>query len=165
MNDIFKPLIGLYAWGTWCDNQAGTNIEFGNPSMVVHKERLHSKGPLVGKRSRWVQIKGECGLHLWLTSWTIMEDDEVAATIDSPYDGSFNSISAALHRLEGKKVENVDIAADATTIFTFDLGGKLICKRFDDWKPDEELWSLRTPNCYYDLQADGKIIAKNVENG
>jgi copper chaperone CopZ len=135
--------------------------------MVVHKERLNNKGPLAGKRSRWVQIKGECGLHLFLTSWTIMEDDDVAATIDSPYEGCVNSIKAALHRLEGKKVEKVEIDADATTIFTFDLGGKLICKRFDDWQPDEELWSLRTPNGYYGLQADGNVtidIAEKVKN-
>lgn len=99
-----------------------------------------------------------------------MEDDDVAATIDSPYDGSFNSISAALHRLEGKKVESVDVAADATTVFTFDLGGKLICKRFDDWQPDEELWSLRINNNYYGLRADGQLtpendVAKKIENG
>jgi len=155
--EIFKPVIGLYAWGTWWDNQAGTNIEFGNPSMVVHKEKLHSKGPSAGKRSRWVQIKGECGLHLWLTSWTIMEDNDVAATIDSPYEGNFNSIKAALHRLEGKKLESIDIDSNATTTFSFDLGGKLICKRFDEWKSDEELWCLRTPGKFHVCYADGSI--------
>lgn len=158
MNDIFKPVIGLYCWGTWWDNQAGTNIEFGNPSMVVHKERLHTKGPFAGKRSRWVQIKGECSLQLWLTSWTIMEDDEVAATIDSPYEGGVNTIKATLHRLEGKKLESIDIDdKTATTIFNFDLGGKLICKRFDEWEPDESMWSMQTPAGIYTYSANGTI--------
>jgi len=152
MLEIFKPAIGLYAWGTWWDNQAGTNIEFGNPSLVAHKERVHK-----GHRTRWVRIKGECGLQLWLTSWIIMEDDDIAATIDSPYEGSFNSIKAALHRLEGKKLESIDIDGDATTTFSFDLGGKLICKRFDDWKPDESMWSLRTPGGIHVCLADGTM--------
>lgn len=167
MNDVFKPLIGLYAWGTWWDNQAGTNIEFGNPSMKVHKEKLHTRGPFIGKRTRWLQIKGECGLMLFLTSWTIMEDDDIAATIDSPYDGSANSIKAALNRLEGKKVENVEIGDDATTIFTFDLGGKLICKKFEDSEPDDKLWCLRIHNVYHSLRADGTLIndvAKKAQN-
>jgi hypothetical protein len=156
--EIFKPVIGLYAWGTWWDNQAGTNIEFGEPSLIAHKERLHK-----GHRTRWVQVKGECSLQLWLTSWTIMEDDDVAATIESPYEGSFNSITAALNRLEGKKLESIDIDS-ATTTFSFDLGGKLICKRFDEWEADDNMWYLRTPNEIHVCSADGSIRTTREEN-
>lgn len=158
MNDIFKPVIGLHCWGTWWDNQAGTNIEFGNPSMVIHPEKVRKHGPCAGKRSRWVQIKGECGLQLWVCHWTLMEDDDVAATIDSPYEGGVNTIKAALHRLEGKKLESVDIDdKTATTVFNFDLGGKLICKRFDEWESDDTMWALATPDGIHAYSADGRL--------
>ncbi len=159
MLEIFKPAIGLHAWGMWWDNQAGTNIEFGKPSMIVHKETTARRGRLAGKQSRWVQIKGECGLMLWVTHWTLMEYGEIAATIDSPYEHDFNSISAALHRLQGKKLEDIEIdAVNALTTFVFDLGGKLICKRFDeDWDAEESMWSLQTPEGIHTCHADGSI--------
>lgn len=158
MLEIFKPVIGLYCWGTWWDNQAGTNIEFGKPSLVVEKERVFKRGPLAGKTSRWVRVVGECGLNLWVTDWVIMEYDLVAATLDSPYEGDFNSIKAALHRLEGKKLESIEIdAVNAQTVFTFDLGGQLICKRFNEWEPDDHMWCLHTPEGFHSCHGDGSM--------
>lgn len=87
-----------------------------------------------------------------------MEDDDVAATIDSPYEGGVNTIKAALHRLEGKKLESVDIDdKTATTVFNFDLGGKLICKRFDEWESDDTMWALATPDGIHAYSADGRL--------
>ncbi len=136
-------LIGKICWGNWWDNQAGTGLNFGEPRLVLweNKERTERK----------VWTEGECNLHLTLCSWKIENVGEKSVLLSSPK----KKINIALRRLEGQKITKIEFDnTNGKTIFNFDLGSKLTCRRFDS-DPESTLWSFISENPYQIIMAMG----------
>ncbi len=143
----FQQLYGLPCWGVHYARALNLSMNFGEPSLRVREPYItNSKNPIVQGLAarRRIAIRGKWWLWIYCCHWRLSLGDEQAVTSAS----SDRKISRAIAILQGQKVVSVAVEArTGATRFSFDLGGVLDCRRFNQTS-DADLWTLYKPNGY-----------------
>lgn len=134
--ELFKKLIGSYAWGV--ENGVGTflDIEFGEPTLFIRQPRdaSHVTGRLKESYGRrLVRPKGVNGIIL-LCDWFLKINgvDEVSSQ------GEIKKES--ISKLDGQALVSVERSeTDDGIIFKFDLGAEL---KINDTADSDDQWLL-----------------------
>jgi hypothetical protein len=143
VQDLFKPLLGQFAWNV--DGGVGSmlTLEFGAPHIIVREPKVPS-----AKRServrrlfarRHVTVRGDW--HLWIQycEWKITVSD---GSCDSE-NFDWRQPDECLKDLDGQRLIGVGSGSFPDSWrFEFDLGGALELWPSTDYEATDNLWSF-----------------------
>ncbi|MBI3407003.1 MAG: hypothetical protein HY040_01420 [Planctomycetes bacterium] len=143
----FQPLFGQPCWGLDFTRILSLSMNFGKPSLRIREPyTTTSKSEavqLLAQRRR-VTVRGEWWLSIYCCYWRLSLDNLPLATGSS----SFRRIRLAMAQLTEQHLISVRVEpVSGATLFAFDLGCVLECRRFDR-DSDAEVWMLYKPNGY-----------------
>ena len=151
MNPITSTLEQLYGkpcWGLLYDCNTNLHLNFGEPVLEIREPRK-------GKNStrRWVTIKGQWRLWVYLSYWKISFAGVTAAR--STF--SYRQIQIALAELSGQELTRAEINPEnGATKWVFDLGGVLETRRLGRTSKGD-LWRVYKPDGYIlAIRGDGR---------
>jgi len=156
IGSVFAELIGLPCWGVQKGHGSMLTFEFGAPHLSIREPIRNpiTDSPKVRRilRRRHVVTRGEWYLWIGICHWLCMSEGHVLGTDLSPDD----LIVEVARELNGQRLVSVEIEPQSRgTRFTFDLGGSLEIKPYEDEDKDEQ-WSLFTPEgMVFSYRADG----------
>lgn len=166
----FSEIIGKPCWGRHYDSQTGLHLNFGNPQLEIREPyKSNSKDVVLRERAQYrsITVKGTSWLWIFCSFWKLTLKD--AMTVRSSF--SYRMIQIATARLDGQILLDVKVhPATGSTIFKFDIGAVLECRRFDK-QSTEPLWLLGksdghclsvTGDGYYILQKGSKPGGKRI---
>jgi hypothetical protein len=140
----FAPLRRHPCWGVSYDRQLNLSMHFGRPSLHIEEPFVsRSKSPTAQRRAsrRLVVVRGQWWLWLFCCHWQLKQNDRTLAT-DS---ASMRQIELGLKELDGQKLVSLSVnGKSGFTRFEFDLGCKLLCRRFATHL-DSDVWTLYGP--------------------
>lgn len=142
-----QPVYGQPCWGLHYNRQLNLSMNFGQPSLDV-REPFHteSESEFVQRiaRRRRVTVRGDWWLWISCCYWQLSASGQELATGAS----SLRRIERAIRELDGQQLVSVAIRPETgATLFTFDLGCVLHCRRHEK-NTDDELWTLYKPSGY-----------------
>ena len=141
VQDLFKPLLGQFAWNV--DGGVGSmlTLEFGAPHILVREPRVPSPGGSERVRRhlrrRHVSVVGDW--HLWIQycDWKISVAD---GSCDSE-NFDWRRPDECLGDLDGQRLIGVGSLPNSWK-FEFDLGGALGLWPSTEYEATDNLWSL-----------------------
>jgi hypothetical protein len=147
ISNTFQPLCGQPCWGLSYDRQLNLSMNFGMPSLQIREPASSNSRSKVIRRHfsrRRVTVRGQWWLWIYVCRWRLSADGKGLATASS----SLRRIRQAIAQLEGQKLVSAHVdSKTGATLFTFDLGCTLDCRRLER-DTDDELWMLYKPNGY-----------------
>ena len=154
VGEIFKPLYGKYCWNAQKGYGSFLTFQFGEPHLEVREKDRVRNG--VKEHIRSVDVYGSWHLWIYMCDWAIIAQNQIIATQSS----KAKIIHRAMYRLDGQILVQMEIHADCSTIFTFELGDRLETKpNRDEYGIESEQWHLyEHPGNVFTLRADGKFF-------
>jgi hypothetical protein len=143
VQDLFKPLLGQFAWNV--DGGVGSmlTLEFGTPHIIVREPRVPSPGGSERVRRhlrrRHVTVRGDW--HLWIQycDWKISVSD---GSCDSE-SFDWRQPDECLADLDGQRLIGVGSGSLPNSWkFEFDLRGVLELWPSTEYEAADNLWSL-----------------------
>jgi hypothetical protein len=160
----FEPICGKPCWEVKQGHGSFLTLEFGTPKLFVGEVRERPRKRRLVKiwksvSPRQVFVHGEWHLWIYCCEWKLTLGLGRLANVHS--ESSKRQIAAALRILNGQDLTKVSINPKAgSSIFEFDLGGKLTTKRKKDLNTvgePYENWMLFEPSGHVlTYRADGK---------
>ena len=133
--------MGKPCWGRHYDSQTGLHLNFGNPQLKIREPyKSNSKNVVLRENAsyRSITVEGTSWLWIFCSFWKLTLKD--ALTVRSS--ASYRKILIATAKLDGQKLLDVKVhPGTGLTIFKFDIGAVLECRRFDK-QSSEPLWLL-----------------------
>ncbi|MEM7245849.1 MAG: hypothetical protein AAF533_10930 [Acidobacteriota bacterium] len=149
---FFRPLAGLRCWGVRQGWGSFLTFELGSPRPEPLRPR--PKPSAVEHEEQPVLVRGDH--HLWVEQceWTIKNPEQ--PLIESEDDRGL--IAEALEQLDGQVIQSVQLVP-FIGLFTirFERGSSLLLRRYDDHEPDDDLWSLFSPQWTLSYRASGHL--------
>ena len=158
LNDIFQPIYGKPCWQVEQGYGSFLNFEFGEPHLRIQVPRQATKqAPEKVRKNaarRHVYVRGDWHLWIYICDWRIIHKGQELANHDS----NRRAIKKAIIELNGQQLNQVTVASSLTSIFEFDLGGRLeVVPNYDDYEKTVDLWLLYEPSGdVFTLRADGQ---------
>jgi hypothetical protein len=160
----FEPIYGKPCWQVKQGHGSFLTLEFGTPELFESEVRERPRNRQRMKTwkliaPRQVYVHGNWHLWIYCCEWKLTLGLGREAKIHN--ESSRKQIASALHILNGQKLTKVSInAKTGSSVFEFDLGGRLTTKRRkklnEDGEPDEN-WMLFEPSGHVlTYRADGK---------
>ena len=154
VDEIFQPIYGKYCWNAQKGYGSFLTFQFGEPHLEIWERDRVRNG--VKEHIRSVDVYGSWHLWIYMCDWVITAQNQIIATQSS----KAKNIHRAMHRLDGQILVQMEIHADCSTIFTFELGDRLETKpNRDEYGIESEQWHLyENPGNVFTLRADGKYF-------
>ena len=150
----FHELSNFPCWGVLNGYGSWLTFNFGRPSLDIREPIPESKNEYL-RKYRWVRLQGEYYLWVEMCDWTIFQDEE---KIDHNESDRIE-IQKAANRLDGQILNNVLISPkQISSEFQFDLGGKLVVSKYENAKPDHNLWYLFYDDECTSFTASGNFV-------
>lgn len=142
---FFKGCIGSYVWGVVRGYGSGINLEFGQPLLHVRQPRSDLAGDGQDKvskrwRNRLITVVGEYRLWLQSCHWVARSENEA---ITQAYN-NVSSVDDILSSISGQRLMEI-VVLDKKMIFKFDLGGELQVFLAEEYEPDDDQFTMVTP--------------------
>ena len=152
VEDIFSPIYGKFCWNAQKGFGSFITFDFGEPLLNINETDRVRNG--VKEHIRRVHVRGDWHLWIYLCDWTIVTQGKIIATETS----KTRDIHRATYRLNGQILVRVEIQADSSTIFSFELGDQLITKPNQEaYGVESEQWLFYEPSgLVFTLRADRK---------
>ncbi len=152
VEDIFLPIYEKFCWNAQKGFGSFITFDFGEPLLNINEKDRVRNG--VKEHIRRVHVRGAWHLWIYLCDWTIIAHSKTIATESS----KTRDIHRATNRLNGQKLVRVEIQADSSTIFSFELGDQLITRPNQEaYGLESEQWLFFEPSgLVFTLRADGK---------
>ena len=147
----FSPVFGRPCWNVRPGYGSFITMEFGEPHLEIRepKQASHSVSSRVSEllARRTVTVHGEWHLWIYCCEWSIFNSGRLIGSSEDP-----SSFESATQFLDGQALTST-ATESSTTTFTFDLGGTLTTKPFDE---KSEQWMFFQPDGFIlTLRADG----------
>jgi hypothetical protein len=163
INNLFKPLLGQFAWNV--DGGVGSmlTLEFGTPHIAVREPMVARPGRSEKVRRilarRRITVVGDWDLFVQYCNWKISVSD---GSCDSE-SFDWRQPNECLHDLDGQRLVSVSGGALANSWkFAFDLGGVLELWPSTEYKPTNDLWGLY---CWDDEAQNARFVVSVHNNG
>jgi hypothetical protein len=130
------------AWGVRKGIGSFLTFEFGPPILGID-ERLWTDPK--GRRRRSASVHGTWHLWIEMCDWRISHASTELAHSESAVD----AIAEACAYLSGQRITAADLMPNGSTLFDFDLGGRLATAAYAGWTEPEATWTLSCPGPRY----------------
>ena len=151
LKDSFGQLSGLPCWGVKRGHGTSLTLEFGQPHLRIREPEVDPLAESLGKH-RCVSVAGQHHLWLHLGDWEISYEGEQIASSNSEQD----QIDRGTFLLDGQILTKfVQQRSPTESQFHFDLGGKLVIRKYIISAADEELWHFYSGDSVLSLLSSG----------
>lgn len=166
--EVFRPLTGKPCWNVQHGYAACLTLQFGDPHLEIREPRP-PKPDASENFNRWrtrrqIFMKGEWHLWTYACEWSVYRGEELVGR-----DTTGRKKDQAVAELDGQILTGVEAdLAEGIWIFHFDLGGRLITRRYSRrsryYSDEKELWLFFKPDDWVlTVRADGKYSHQHGE--
>lgn len=160
LNQLFSGLIAVPSWNVKKGHGSFVTFEFGSPSIEISPVRPIKATPeFPASQERTVAVHGEWHLWIYCCAWEVSQEGTSVS-----HDGSSDkAIDTACRVLDGQAIKEIQINhRTKETIFTFDLGGRLVTRPYGDEVLEQ--WHLYCPDGkVFTFRSDGKYSFETGE--